>query len=150
MPPPYTGGCQCGAVRYELNGEPLTLYVCHCRDCQKQSASAFGMSMTVSADAFVVTAGKPAEFEATADSGRVKLCGFCPGCGTRLYHRAAGGANTNIKPGTLDETDWLKPVAHLWVKRKQPWITIPDDIPAFEKQPDDFRGLIETWKNQEE
>ena len=42
-----TGGCQCGEVRYELTGAPHKLYICHCRECQKQSASAFGISVVV-------------------------------------------------------------------------------------------------------
>ncbi len=50
----YTGGCQCGQVRYEIRAEPLTLYLCHCKECQQQSSSAFGMSLTVSTDAVVI------------------------------------------------------------------------------------------------
>ena len=47
MPEPYTGGCQCGQVRYELSGEPIRLIACHCTECQRQSGSAFGMSMLI-------------------------------------------------------------------------------------------------------
>ncbi|MEM8613383.1 MAG: GFA family protein [Cyanobacteria bacterium P01_H01_bin.105] len=51
MPLPYIGGCQCGQIRYEIQAEPLTLYVCHCTECQQQSSSAFGMSMSVPREA---------------------------------------------------------------------------------------------------
>ena len=53
-----TGGCQCGALRYESAGEPIALYVCHCRECQKQSASAFGISVIVPVDAFDLKQGR--------------------------------------------------------------------------------------------
>ena len=57
MEPPYTGGCQCGAIRYEIAAKPITLYACHCTDCQKQSASAFGMTFRIHGDALKITAG---------------------------------------------------------------------------------------------
>ena len=53
-----TGGCQCGAVRYEIAAEPLTVYVCHCRECRKQSASAFGISLLVPRDALRLLQGE--------------------------------------------------------------------------------------------
>ena len=56
MPAPYSGGCQCGQVRYDLTGEPLHLIACHCSECQNQSGSAFGMSMIVKMDDLKITA----------------------------------------------------------------------------------------------
>lgn len=67
----YTGGCQCGQIRDEICAEPLTLYVCHCQECQKQSSSAFGMSLTVPCDAVVILQGQPKVCTRQADSGRV-------------------------------------------------------------------------------
>ena len=66
---PYTGGCQCGKIRYEIRAEPLTLYVCHCQECQKQSSSAFGMSLTVPRDSVVIVEGEPKAWTRKADSG---------------------------------------------------------------------------------
>jgi hypothetical protein len=68
MPAPYTGGCQCGRVRYELTAEPIRIVACHCTECQRQSGSAFGMSMLVSADSLTVT-GETKRFTRIADSG---------------------------------------------------------------------------------
>jgi hypothetical protein len=64
-----TGGCQCGAVRYEVSREPLALYVCHCRECQKQSASAFGMSLIVRRLEFSVTRGTAKVWSRGTDNG---------------------------------------------------------------------------------
>ena len=58
MPVSYTGGCQCGAIRYEVTDEPITLYACHCTACQTQSSSAFGLSMKLARDAFRLASAK--------------------------------------------------------------------------------------------
>lgn len=124
-----TGGCQCGHVRYVLDGEILALYVCYCTDCQKQSGSAFGMSLIVPGESFRVISGRLKTFEVKADSGRTKTCAFCPDCGVRIYNTT--GPRKSIKAGTLDDTSWLQPDAHYWTKRKQKWIALPDDVPCY-------------------
>ena len=130
------GGCQCGRVRYRVNAEPIAVIACHCRDCQRQSGSAFGMSMVVPREAFEVLDGAPRSFERPADSGGSVECFFCADCGTRLYHRPSRMSDTvNVKPGTLDDTSWFEPRLHVWVARKQPWVPIPDAAPRLEGQP---------------
>ena len=84
-----TGGCQCGAVRYEVSAEPLEVYVCHCRECRRQSASAFGISVIVPAEAFMLTQGNLRSWSRPTDSGRVLECMFCADCGTRIRHASA-------------------------------------------------------------
>jgi hypothetical protein len=83
------GGCQCGRIRYRLDGRILGLAVCHCKECQRQSGSAFGMSLAVANDTFVLMAGELKTFSVVCDSGRIKHCTFCPDCGTRIYIRPA-------------------------------------------------------------
>ena len=124
------GGCQCRKVRYRLEGEPLGLTVCHCTECQRQSGSAFGMSLAVPRSAFRLLSGELKTFTTVCDSGRNKECAFCPGCGTRIYHQ--GPAAMSIKAGTLDDTSRLEPAAHYWTKRKQPWVAIPDGARCFD------------------
>ena len=85
MPAPYTGGCQCGSVRYVLTTEPIRLVACHCKECQRQSGSAFGMSMPVAKDSLTVT-GPTKQFTRIADSGNEVAGVFCPECGVRIYH----------------------------------------------------------------
>jgi hypothetical protein len=125
------GGCQCGRVRYRLEGEPLGLAVCHCRECQRQSASAFGMSLAVRSDSFRLLSGELKTFSVACDSGRTKRCAFCPECGSRIHH-ATNDAFLSIKAGTLDDTSWLAPREHYWTKRKQPWVVIPADSKCVE------------------
>jgi hypothetical protein len=149
MDAPYAGGCQCGRIRYEIWANPLTLYVCHCRECQKQSSSAFGMSMTVSRNAFVVLKGQPKEWSRVSDKGRDVICFFCGECGTRLFHRPARNLDiVNIKPGTLDDTSWLKPVGNLWTGSAQPWVSLGDQMLNYKGQPSDFAELIESYATQ--
>ena len=147
---PQTGGCQCGTVRYEVTEEPITLYVCHCGDCQRHSATAFGMSLRVPVAGFRITQGTAKVWNRVADSGNTISGHFCPDCGTRLYHSAAHRTETvNIKPGSLDDTGWLRPVGHVWASRAQPWVDVPAGPTTFAGQPDDFTPLIEAWRERD-
>jgi len=137
-----TGGCQCGAVRYRLTGAPGRPYACHCRDCQKQSASAFSVSIPVARGDLAVE-GPLTSFEKRADSGAATACWFCPSCGTRLFHASSRAPErATLKVGTLDDTSQIRPVAHLWVSRKQPWVILDPDAAAFDTQPAD----LATWR----
>ena len=124
------GGCQCGSVRYRLEGKPAGLAVCHCTECQRQSGSAFGMSLAVPKDSFRLLSGELKTFSVLCDSGRNKECAFCPDCGTRIYHQ--GEAGMSLKAGTLDDTSGLEPGAHYWTASKQPWTPIPDGARCFD------------------
>ena len=123
------GGCQCGFVRYSITEEPIRLNVCYCTDCQKQSGSAFGMSLVIRPEALVIDSGRVKEFQLEADSGRVKTCGFCPKCGVRIYNRTS--ALCSIKAGTLDDTANLRPDAAYWARSKQAWLKFEVGIPEF-------------------
>ena len=124
------GGCQCGQIRYRLEESGGRLTACHCRDCQRQSGSAFGLSLNVPSKALRLLSGKLEKFTVICDSGRTKDCAFCGRCGTRIYH-ADGAGEISIKAGTLDDTSRLRPEAHYWTKRKQPWIEIPEGSECF-------------------
>jgi hypothetical protein len=130
------GGCLCGNLRYAISGEPLATIACHCRDCQTQSGSAFGLTMVVNREHFEWLAGEPRTFISEADSGTLKNCRFCGDCGTRVLNELDKLPTTfNLKPGTLDDTSWFQPVAHVWVSRKQTWVAIPDSVTQFDENP---------------
>jgi hypothetical protein len=149
MAAPYTGGCQCGQIRYEIRAEPLTLYVCHCKECQKQSASAFGMSMPVPRAAVVILQGQPKQWQRVGDSGRQVSCFFCGECGTRLFHQPSRNAEiTNIKPGTLDDTRWLRPVGHVWTRSSQEWVILNEQMLNYDTQPSDYTQLFEHFQTK--
>ncbi len=149
---PLTGGCQCGGVRYEVTAEPSTLYCCHCTDCQKQSSSAFGMSLIIALSGFRLTRGTTKVWRTVTDSGTTKTCHFCPDCGSRIYHgsEAEDGAESgsiSVKAGTLDDRSWLRPVGNLWTRSAQPWVAIPDDTVNYAQEPDeDDSAIRERWR----
>jgi hypothetical protein len=132
----YTGGCQCGDIRYEITGEPRMLVACHCTDCQRQSGSAFGMSLVVAESDFRILQGEVKTSSSRSAAGRAKLGAFCPRCGTRIYHKPEWRrASVSVKPGTLDDTRWLNPDMHIWTSSKQRWVVIPEGVECHERQP---------------
>jgi hypothetical protein len=149
--PPFDGGCVCGGVRYRLEAEPLTLYACHCTDCQRQSGSSFGLSMIVPRPALVIVAGEPRTFTLSLADGRRKSGRFCGDCGTRLWGEPVKIPEVAVlRPGTLDDTTWLHPVGHIWTASAQAWVRIPDDALTYPGQPDEMRSLIEAWRARSE
>ncbi len=132
----YTGGCQCGDVRYEITGEPRMTVACHCTDCQRQSGSAFGMTLVVPEGDFRLLHGEVKTWSWTSETDRGKLGAFCPRCGTRVYHKPEWRVGTvSVKPGTLDDTRWLEPDMHIWTSSKQPWVIIPEGVERHETNP---------------
>jgi hypothetical protein len=130
-----TGGCQCGAVRYAIAERPLRLYVCHCRECQKQSGSAFGMSLIVRRAAFAVTQGTAGSWSRQADSGRTMACFFCAVCGSRLWHARDGIDTVSVKAGSLDTPADFSSATHIWTSRKVPGLVIPPDAEQYAEEP---------------
>jgi hypothetical protein len=141
---PLTGGCQCGKLRYEIAEAPRLVYSCHCTACQKMTSSAFSMGVIVTEEAFRLTAGEPhLAAPRTADSGRVSNRWICRDCGSWLTGSPRlGGMFRSVRAGTLDDTSWLKPTAHIWTRSKQPWITLPEGDGCFETPPEDLVGFF--------
>jgi len=136
MPAPYTGGCLCGAVRYRLDGEPLTFYACHCTDCQRRTGTGFALSMVVERKSLQLEQGKPVHYAVKLADGRSKTGVVCAACNSRLWGEPAKLPDIAIiQPGTLDDTSWLRPVAHIWTRSAQPWFQFPKDAVLFEGQP---------------
>lgn len=130
------GGCQCGAIRYEVIDTPLRPYVCHCRECQKQSASAFGISVPVPARAFHLVGGTPAVWTRTGGSGALLDCVFCGTCGTRVWHQARADATTiYLKGGSLDEPLDLSAARHIWTSRMLRGVVVPEAANCLSGEP---------------
>jgi hypothetical protein len=142
MQPPYHGGCQCGAIRYRITAEAAVVYACHCTICQKQSGSAFGMAMRIPAEQFHLTKSELKSFERTAESDQTFINSFCPDCGTRIHHKADRRPDQiSLKPGTLDDTSWLHPSHHVFVRSAQPWFVMPKDAELSDTVPSDRSWL---------
>ncbi len=143
---PLTGGCQCGRHRYTISALPLTVYACHCGDCQTQSGSAFGLSMPVWRNTLTGDLEGLGSWERKAASRRIVKARFCQQCGTRLFHEPSRNPEiVNVKPGTLDDTSWLRPIGHLWLDSAQPWFQVPDGDLRYRAQPDSFEALFERF-----
>lgn len=125
---PLTGRCQCGGVTYAITGAPIRVTGCHCMECQRQSGSAFGLALWVRPDDLRVT-GAVKRHTRIADSGRPITGVFCPDCGVRLYNIPSYDEDVFLlKPGTLDDTSWLRPERMVWLRRRQGWVVLPGDI----------------------
>jgi hypothetical protein len=93
--------------------------------------------MAVHKDSFVLNSGDLKIWERPTASGGTAVCYFCPECGNRIFHENPEMPEVlRLKPGTLDDTSLIRPDAHVWTKRAQPWVNIPNDIPSYEAQPD--------------
>lgn len=127
-----SGGCRCGAVRYTLAIDALPrTYACHCRDCQTWSGSAFSQQTFLPEGALNVT-GALDVYALTNAAGRVSTQRMCAVCHTRIFNtNSARPGVVVVRAGTLDRSDELEVVAHIWIKRKQPWLTLPADVPSW-------------------
>ncbi len=115
----------------------MALYVCHCRECQKQSASAFGISVIVRRSDFRVTRGEVKVWSRATDSGGTLVCAFCPHCGSRLWHDSGGAADTiSVKGGSMDRAVDLRSAVHIWTSRKLSGVVIPETAAQFPGEPD--------------
>lgn len=147
MPAPYLGGCICGDVRFVVESEPLTIYACHCTHCQRSSGTAFTMSMLIDRAFLSVTRGEPTQYVVQFAAGLPATGLMCGSCGTRLWRAGRKNANLIIlRAGTLDQTSWLRPVAHLWTRSAQPWLALPKGSGIYETQPHGWEELIRLWQ----
>ena len=134
MAEPMTGGCLCGQVRYSVTGEPAMQVNCHCKNCQRQSGSAFSTIVGVPEGALTIE-GTFKTFDDEGESGQAVLRDFCPKCGSPLFSRvAAAPGMIFIKVGTLDDTASFTPAMHLWAKSKQDWVDLAGQT-SFETNP---------------
>jgi len=131
---PFTGGCACGAIRYECLASPLRMLNCHCRDCQIVSGSAFSPTLIMVRSAVKLTKGQPARFEKVADSGNIATREFCRECGTPLFASSSAAEQyLGIRASSLDDPSWFRPAAHIWIGSAQPWDHFDPAIPRFER-----------------
>ncbi len=144
---PMTGGCSCGAIRYEITSFPLLLYTCNCTDCQTASGSAFALNMPVATKGFRITKGQPRPWHRTSPSGVAVISWFCGDCGGRIYGERSGRPDSmNLRAGTLDDTTWLKPIGHFYLKSAQAWVQPAEGAECHEIGPANFLPLAEKWR----
>jgi hypothetical protein len=137
---PWTGGCRCGRVRFEVTAPPLLAQACHCAGCQKMSASAFSLTLSLPGDGLRVTQGEPA-LGGTQDPPQHW---FCPFCKTWMFTRPPDLPwLANLRPTLLDDHAWFVPFVEYFTAEKLPW-AVTGARHAFEKVPQmaDFEPLV--------
>jgi hypothetical protein len=148
---PQPGGCLCGEIRYALTEDPLTLYACHCTDCQRHTGTAFQLSMVVRRASLEVLRGQPSRFSVEKPDGGQRRGVFCARCASRLWGEPAALPNVaSLRAGTLDDTSWFEPVGHIWTRSAQRWVEIPGSTLNFSTQPEgeEMMALVRAWKNR--
>ena len=134
---PLEGGCYCGAVRYRCTAPPFVAYTCHCLACQHITSSAFATCIQVPSEALAVTEGSPRTQEREADSGNRITTSFCVACGSALYVANSSRSRTRtIYVGTLDRAADVEVDAHIWTKRRLPWVVLPPGHRTFSEAGD--------------
>lgn len=130
------GGCHCGDVRYEIKPADSKLVVCHCTGCQKQSSSAFGLTMIVPSDAVSVLGGDLKMWTRTTDSGNIQDTFHCSTCGSRIFHGNKDKEDSvKVRVGTLDTSVDIATAVHIWTDSKLPGVVVPEGVKSFPQNP---------------
>ena len=129
----FEGGCSCGALRYRLESVPMFVHCCHCRDCQRQTGSAFVINALIETDRIARVAGETEPVTMPTDSGRPHDIHRCPVCRIAVWSDyGRRPALRFVRVGTLDDPDSLPPDVHIFTRSKLPWVILPAGVPAFE------------------
>ena len=133
MPEEFEGGCACGAVRYRMRSAPMFVHCCHCKDCQRQTGSAFVINALIEADRIDVMSGELKPSPMPTDSGRPHNVFRCTACSTAVWSEYGGlTALRFVRVGTLDDPSRMQPDVHIYTRSKLPWVALPGGVPAFE------------------
>jgi hypothetical protein len=125
--PVFTGGCQCGAVRFAVYAEkPVRIGLCHCRMCQKAVGGPFISLADVRHEDFAWTRGKPATFRSSTIAER----DFCAACATPLSYRQIGGENIELTTGSFDQPERLVPTYATGTESQLPWVHSIGTLPG--------------------
>ena len=130
----FTGGCLCGAVRYEVTGEPVRVAHCHCDACRRATGSAFATNVFIEEDKLNVLQGSTSTYQHTADSGSKMTKEYCAGCGSQLFGFGSGSPGIkNVKIGTIDNVGDIRPQIEVFTSKSLPYTPPLDFTKKFEK-----------------
>ena len=130
------GGCLCGAVRYTSKSQPLMTAICNCKNCQRQTGTAFSVVVALPKGTLEFSGDQPATYHDTGSSGLPVLRRFCPKCGSPIFSEVAATPTMDwLKAGTLDDASWLQPQVSIWCDSAQPWVPMSDSMARFPQNP---------------
>jgi hypothetical protein len=129
---PVEGGCDCRTVRYRLQSAPLFVHCCHCRWCQRETGAAFALNAMIETERLALVTGTPEMVPTPSASGKGQSIARCPICRLALWSHYSGSGSTVsfVRVGTLDEPDHFPPDIHIFTDSKQPWVVLPQGMPA--------------------
>jgi hypothetical protein len=132
----FTGGCFCGAVRYEVTGDPVMVRNCHCDDCRKVTGASFATNVFVKREDLTLLQGELTTFEHVADSGNARAQEFCAKCGTSVFSLGARTPGMKaIRIGTIDDASGLEPIANVYTARALSFTHIDDTLENSDEMP---------------
>ncbi|WP_434384971.1 GFA family protein [Melittangium boletus] len=132
----YTGGCLCGALRYEAEGEPLYTGYCYCGDCRKASGSGFIPFLGFSSRAVRFT-GEPRQFWSKNYKGKDAVRNFCPTCGGLVFGGEVGVDDSHtVYAGTLDTPALFQPAMAIFLRDRAPWAPLPPGLEHCDTMPE--------------
>nr|WP_166180737.1 GFA family protein [Altererythrobacter segetis] len=128
------GHCACGEVRYRLADRPFAVHCCHCRDCQRETGSAFVINGLIETPMVEVIAGSPEMIGTPSASGKGQQIVRCPTCHVALWSHYGGMGEKAafVRVGTLENPDACPPHVHIFTGSKQPWFELSMDAPAYD------------------
>lgn len=138
---PLDGGCDCRQVRYRMATPPLFVHCCHCRWCQRETGASYALNAMIESERVLLLQGEPEVVNTPSNSGKGQKIARCPTCRIALWSNYGGGGDLVrfVRVGTLDEPDRLPPDIHIFIASKQPWIVLPQGMPAVEEYYDSDR-----------
>jgi hypothetical protein len=135
MTSPFTGGCACGALRYEIAAEPVAMVQCHCRQCQRDSGTGHQSHLTF-VDAPVKATGTAATWDSVGDGGTRKRRGFCPTCGSPVHLTFPDMPEVFIvAAASLDDPERFRPGVTTWASAAPSWDHVDRNEAWFERMP---------------
>ena len=135
MSAPYAGGCACGALRFEIDAEPLFSNHCQCRDCQRMSGTGHGSYLTFPSSGVTQT-GDAKTWAMVGDSGTVKTRAFCAVCGSPVSMTFAAMPEVfTVHAASLDDPERFAPQVVTYTGRAHAWDRLDPALPAFDKMP---------------
>ena len=133
---PYSGGCACGAIRYQTSSEPIAQNHCQCRDCQKRSGTGHGSYLAFPRRADVKITGAANTWRVAGDSGNDKIHAFCPTCGTSVYVTFSAMPDLiALHAASLDDPGRFEPQVVTYAMRGHMWDMMDPSLPQFERMP---------------
>jgi len=133
---PLTGGCACGAIRYETTAEPVVMFHCHCRDCQRASGGPFTSFVIVPAEAFRFSQGSVRLHDSPSHRGGKTHRGFCADCGSPILAKTDANPDiVAIRTASMDDPSWFNLEMDVWTSDAHPWDQMNPALPKFEKYP---------------